>query len=81
MNDILFDKIQSVIGIQHHLEFHFHFHHGTIDIEFEKPHSTNDEFSDLLSEWFHEELKAKYEKACAGHRNIDGSPYDTLGNH
>lgn len=59
MNDILFDKIQSVIGIQHHWEFHFHFHHGAIDIEFEKPHSTNDEFSDLLSEWFHEELKAK----------------------
>jgi predicted nuclease with TOPRIM domain len=29
----------------------------------------------------YEELKAKYEKACAGHRNIDGSPYDTLGNH
>lgn len=29
----------------------------------------------------YEELKAKYEKACVGHRNIDGSPYDTLGNH
>ena len=29
----------------------------------------------------YEELKKKYEKASAGHRNIDGSPYDTLGNH
>jgi predicted nuclease with TOPRIM domain len=29
----------------------------------------------------YEELKAKYEKACVGHRNVDGSPYDTLGNH
>jgi len=29
----------------------------------------------------YEELKAKYEAASAGHRNIDGSPYDTLGNH
>jgi len=29
----------------------------------------------------YEELKARYEKASAGHRNIDGSPYDSLGNH
>ncbi len=59
MNEILFDKIQSAIGIQNELEFHFHFNLDAIDIEFENPNSNKEGLSDLLIEWFYEELKEK----------------------
>lgn len=59
MNEILFNKIQSVIDFQNELTFHFHFNNDSCDIEFENPNSNNEELSDLLTEWFHEELKAK----------------------
>lgn len=59
MNEILFNKIQSVIDFQNELTFHFHFNNDSCDIEFENPNSNNEELSDLLIEWFHEELKAK----------------------
>lgn len=59
MNEILFNKIQSVIDFQNELTFHFHFNNDSCEIEFENPNSNNEELSDLLTEWFHEELKAK----------------------
>lgn len=59
MYKILFDKIQSAIGLQNEMEVHFHFNHGACDIVFEKPFLNNDELSDLLSGWFLEEMKDK----------------------
>lgn len=59
MNEILFNKIQSVIDFQNELTFHFHFNNDSCDVEFENPNSNNGELSDQLIEWFYEELKAK----------------------
>ncbi len=59
MNEILFNKIQSVIGNHNDFDFHFYFYNNEIDVLFENPNSNNEELSDLLIEWFHEELKDK----------------------
>lgn len=45
-----------------------------------KYNDLQDKYQLLIHQY--EELKAKYEQASRDrHRNNDGSPYDTLGNH
>ena len=45
-----------------------------------KYNDLQDKYQLLIHQY--EELKAKYEQASRDrHRNIDESPYDTLGNH
>jgi hypothetical protein len=59
MNKALITKIESTNNIQMSLEVNFHFHLSECTVEFENPNSNDEELSDLLIEWFHEELKAK----------------------